>query len=159
MVVVWARDADDGKVKAFVVEKDDDGTYPDGYTAELITGKIGKRAVWQPDITLSDVRVPRGNKLAEAPSFRDVARVLHGDPRRRRLGVARPRRRRLRDRRSTTPDTRKQFGKPIASYQLVQAKLAEHARRDHRRCSCCCFRMAQLQEQGRLTGPMARWRR
>ena len=76
VVVVWARDTDDGKVKAIVVEKNLDGTYPDGYTAELITGKIGKRAVWQPDVTLRDVRVPRDNKLAEAHSFRDASRVL-----------------------------------------------------------------------------------
>ena len=53
-----------------------DGTYPDGYTTELITGKIGKRAVWQPDVTLRDVRVPVDNKLAEAHSFRDATRVL-----------------------------------------------------------------------------------
>ncbi len=56
VIVVWARDTHDGKVKAIVVEKNPDGTYPDGYTAELITGKIGKRAVWQPDVTLRDVR-------------------------------------------------------------------------------------------------------
>ena len=37
-----------------IVEKNPDGTYPDGYRAELITGKIGKRAVWQPDVTLRD---------------------------------------------------------------------------------------------------------
>jgi glutaryl-CoA dehydrogenase len=43
VVVVWARDVEDGRVKAFVVEKNPDGTYPNGYTAELITGKIGKR--------------------------------------------------------------------------------------------------------------------
>ena len=76
VIVVWARDTDDGKVKAIVVEKNLDGTYPDGYTTELITGKIGKRAVWQPDVTLREVRVPIDNKLAEAQSFRDATRVL-----------------------------------------------------------------------------------
>src|SRR5688572_31200722 len=78
VIVVWARDTDDGKVKAIVVEKNADGTYPDGYTAELITGKIGKRAVWQPDVTLNDVRVPLDNKLAESQSFRDATQVLAG---------------------------------------------------------------------------------
>ena len=76
VVVVWARDVEDERVKAFVVEKNPNGTHPDGYTAELITGKIGKRAVWQPDVTLADVRVPADNKLAEANSFRDASRVL-----------------------------------------------------------------------------------
>ncbi len=45
VVVVWARDNADGRVKAIVVEKNPDGSHPDGYTTELITGKIGKRAV------------------------------------------------------------------------------------------------------------------
>jgi glutaryl-CoA dehydrogenase len=56
VIVVWARDVEDGRVKAIVMEKNPDGTYPDGYTTELITGKIGKRAVWQPDVLLRDVR-------------------------------------------------------------------------------------------------------
>jgi glutaryl-CoA dehydrogenase len=76
VIVVWARDVECGKVKAIVVEKNADGTYPDGYTAKLITGKLGKRAVWQPDITLDNVRVPLDNKLAQAQSFRDATRVL-----------------------------------------------------------------------------------
>ncbi len=76
VIVVWARDVDDGKVKAIVVEKTADGTYPDGYTAELITGKLGKRAVWQPDVTLDNVRVPLDNKLTQSQSFRDATRVL-----------------------------------------------------------------------------------
>ena len=76
VIVVWARDTEDGRVKAIVVEKNPDGSYPDGYTAELITGKIGKRAMWQPDVALRDVRVPLANKLAEAHSFRDARRVL-----------------------------------------------------------------------------------
>ena len=81
LVIVWARDVADGKVKGFVVEKAEAALeattgYPEGYSAELITGKIGKRAIWQPDITLNNVRVPAENKLAEANSFRDVSRVL-----------------------------------------------------------------------------------
>src|SRR5919198_2642545 len=58
VVIVWARDVEDGKVKALVVEKNTDGTYPEGYSAEIITGKIGKRAVWQADVVLREVRVP-----------------------------------------------------------------------------------------------------
>jgi glutaryl-CoA dehydrogenase len=81
VVIVWARDIADGKVKGFVVEKAETALeattgYPEGYSAELITGKIGKRAIWQPDITLNNVLVPAENKLAEANSFRDVSRVL-----------------------------------------------------------------------------------
>ncbi len=50
--------------------------------------------------------------------------------------------------------TRHQFGKPIASYQLVQAKLAEMVT-EITGMQLFCFRMAQLQEQGRWTGQMA----
>ena len=47
-----------------------------------------------------------------------------------------------------------QFGKPIASFQLVQAKLAEMLA-EITGMQLYCFRMAQLQEQGRWTGQMA----
>jgi glutaryl-CoA dehydrogenase len=58
VTIVWARDAA-GDVGAYLVEK---GT--SGFDASaLITGKIGKRAVWQPDVTLVDVRVQAENKL------------------------------------------------------------------------------------------------
>ena len=112
VVVIWARDEDDGRVKAFVVEKNDDGTYPDGYTTELITGKIGKRAVWQPDVLLHDVRVPADNKLAGAHSFHDATRVLTAT----RSGAAwespGPRHRRLRDRAGVRAGTRSSSASP-----------------------------------------------
>jgi glutaryl-CoA dehydrogenase len=153
VIVVWARDTGDGRVKAIVVEKNPDGTYPDGYTAELITGKLGKRAVWQPDITLTDVRVPLDNKLAGSQSFRDATQVLartRGSAAWESLGHAIA----AYDIALNYAKTRVQFGKPIASYQLVQAKLAEMVT-EITGMQLFCFRMAQLQEQGRWTGQMA----
>jgi glutaryl-CoA dehydrogenase len=153
VVVVWARDVDDGKVKAIVVEKDPDGSYPDGYTAEVITGKIGKRAVWQPDVTLRDVRVPVDNKLAEAHSFRDASRVLtptRGGAAWESLGHATA----AYEIALAYAKERIQFGRPIASFQLVQHKLATMLA-EITAMQLYCFRMAQLQEQGRFTGPMA----
>ena len=153
VIVVWARDTDDGKVKAIVVEKNADGTYPDGYTAELITGKIGKRAVWQPDVTLRNVRVPLENKLAGANSFRDATRVLtatRGGAAWESLGHAIA----AYEIALNYAQTRIQFGKPIASFQLVQHKLAGMLA-EITSMQLYCFRMAQLQEQGRWTGPMA----
>jgi glutaryl-CoA dehydrogenase len=153
VIVVWARDTEDGRVKAIVVEKNPDGSYPDGYTAELITGKIGKRAVWQPDVALRDVRVPLSNKLAEAHSFRDASRVLaatRGGAAWEALGHA-----------VATYEIaldyakhREQFGRPIAAFQLVQHQLAGMLA-EITAMQLYCFRMAQLQEQGRWTGPMA----
>jgi glutaryl-CoA dehydrogenase len=153
VIVVWARDTDDGEVKAIVVEKNPDGTYPDGYAADLITGKIGKRAVWQPDVTLRDVRVPLDNKLAESRSFRDATRVLtatRGSAAWESLGHATAAYEIALD----YAKTRNQFGRPIAGFQLVQAKLAEMLT-EVTGMQLYCFRMAQLQQQGRWTGPMA----
>jgi len=153
VVVVWARDVQDERVKAFVVEKNPDGTHPDGYTAELITGKIGKRAVWQPDVTLRDVRVPADNKLADANSFRDASRVLtatRGGAAWESLGHAVAAYEIALD----YARERVQFGKPIASFQLVQHKLAGMLS-EVTAMELYCVRMAELQEQGRWTGPMA----
>jgi glutaryl-CoA dehydrogenase len=153
VVVVWARDTDDGRVKAVVVEKGTDGAYPDGYTAEVITGKIGKRAVWQPDVTLRDVRVPRDNQLAEAHSFRDATRVLtatRGGAAWESLGHAVA----SYEIALEYAKTREQFGRPIAGFQLVQHTLAGMLA-EITGMQLYCLRMAQLQEQGRWTGPMA----
>ncbi|MGD9531726.1 MAG: acyl-CoA dehydrogenase family protein, partial [Pseudonocardia sp.] len=49
---------------------------------------------------------------------------------------------------------REQFGKPIAGFQLVQHKLAGMLA-EVTSMQLYCFRMAQLQEEGRFTGPMA----
>lgn len=153
VIVVWARDTEDGKVKAVVVEKNDDGTYPDGYSAELLTGKLGKRAVWQPDITMTDVRVPLDNKLAHSQSFRDATRVLgrtRGSAAWESLGHALA----AYDIALAYAKNRHQFGRPIAGFQLVQAKLAEMVT-EITGMQLFCHRMAQLQEQGRWTGHMA----
>jgi glutaryl-CoA dehydrogenase len=153
VVVVWARDVEDGRVKAFVVEKDPDGTHPDGYTTELITGKMGKRAVWQPDVTLRGVRVPADNKLADANSFRDASRVLattRGGAAWESLGHAVAAYEIALD----YAQERIQFGRPIASFQLVQHQLAGMLA-EVTAMELYCFRMAELQEQGRWTGPMA----
>jgi glutaryl-CoA dehydrogenase len=153
VIVVWARDTDDGRVKAFVVEKQPDGSYPDGYSTELITGKMGKRAVWQPDVLLRDVRVPADNKLAGAHSFRDATRVLtatRGGAAWESLGHAVAAYEIALD----YAKARTQFGRPIASFQLVQHKLATMLA-EITSMQLYCVRMAQLQEQGRFTGPMA----
>src|SRR5690348_18151900 len=71
LVVVWARNTEDGQVNGFVVEKG-----CPGYHARVIEGKVSLRAVSQSDISLEDVRVPAENRLPSARSFRDTSRVL-----------------------------------------------------------------------------------
>jgi glutaryl-CoA dehydrogenase len=153
VVIVWARDAEDGEVKAFVVEKNADGTYPEGYSAKVITGKVGKRAVWQADVVLRDVRVPLENKIEGANSFRDASTVLtstRGGASWESLGHAIA----AYEIALTYAQQREQFGKPIAGFQLVQNKLANMLS-EITAMQLLCFRMAQLQEQGKITSPMA----
>ena len=153
VVVIWARDVSDGRVKAVVLEKNPDGSYPDGYSTELITGKIGKRAVWQPDVVLREVRVPLENKLADAESFRAATRVLtatRGGAAWESLGHAIA----AYEIALAYAQERVQFGKPIAGFQLVQHKLAGMLA-EITSMQLYCFRMAELQEQGKWTGPMA----
>ena len=153
VIVIWARDEDDSAVKGFIMEKRDDGSYPDGYETELITGKMGKRAVWQPDVRLRDVRVPAANKLAGANSFKDVTTVLtatRGGAAWECLGHALA----AYESAVSYAGQREQFGRPIASFQLVQSKLAGMLA-EVTAMQLICFRVAELQTQGRLTGPMA----
>lgn len=153
VVVLWARDTADGKVKAFIIEKDDNGRYPEGYRAEVITGKIGKRAILQPDITLEDVRVPEENLLAGSTSFRDASTVLA----RTRSGAsweATGHAMAAYEIAVKYAGERVQFGKPIAAHQIVQQRLAKMLA-EITAMQLMCFRLAELQEQGELTGPMA----
>jgi glutaryl-CoA dehydrogenase len=153
IVIIWARDTEDGQVKGFVIEKDDDGNHPEGYSTELITGKMGKRAVWQPDIKLEDVRIPAENKLEGANSFKDTNRVLTAT----RSGVAWEaigHAIAAYEAALQYSKERVQFGKPIASFQLIQNKLSNMLA-EITNMQLMCHRLAQLQEQGKMTGPQA----
>ncbi|WP_214414116.1 acyl-CoA dehydrogenase family protein [Sphaerisporangium fuscum] len=117
LVVVWARDVADGRVKGFVVEKG-----APGFTTSKIEGKIALRSVQNADIRLDDVRVREEDRLQRVNGFRDVANVL----RRTRGGVAwqalgvsvRAYELALR-----YAGEREQFGRPIAGFQMIQDLL------------------------------------
>jgi glutaryl-CoA dehydrogenase len=148
LVIIWARDAD-GDVGAYVVEKD----APGFDSSRVIGGKIGKRAVWQAEIALSDVRVPKDNKLAGARTFADATRVLdqtRGGAAWECVGHAMA----AVEAAVTYAAEREQFGQPIAGFQLVQAKLATMVA-ETTAMQLVCFRLAQLQESGEATGAMS----
>ena len=97
--------------------------------------------------------MPEANRLANANGFRDVSRVLtatRGGASWEAAGHAVA----AYEAALTYATNRQQFGKPIAAYQLVQNKLANMLA-ETTTIQLMCFRMAQLQEQGKLTGPMA----
>ncbi len=147
VVIVWARD-DDGQVGGFIVPK---GT--PGFKAEVITGKISKRAVWQTDITLEGVRVPAENRLALSRGFKDTSKVLTAT----RYGVAWEaigHAIAAYEFTLTYAKERVQFGKPLAGFQLIQNKLARMVA-DITSMQLLCLRLSQLLAEGRMSPGMA----
>jgi glutaryl-CoA dehydrogenase len=117
VVVVWARDVADGQVKGFLVEKGSPG-----YNARVIEGKASLRALWQADIDLDGVVVPAANLLPAATSFKAAGRVLKATRAScawSALGHAVA----GYDAALTYASQRKQFGKALVSFQIVQEKL------------------------------------
>ncbi|MFD9936041.1 acyl-CoA dehydrogenase family protein [Streptomyces massasporeus] len=118
-VVVWARDVDDNHVKGFVVEK---GT--PGFDPVKIRNKLAFRIVENAEITLTDVRVPEANRLQNINSFRDVAEILRAT----RAGVAWQALGVMAGAYELALDyarERRQFGRPIGGFQLVQDLLVK----------------------------------
>lgn len=117
IVVIWARDVDDKKVKGFIVE-----TNTPGFKATKMEGKIALRITQNAEIKLDNVVVPESRRLQLANSFADTARVLSAT----RAGVAWI---------AVGCATgayehalkyameRIQFGKKLAEFQMIQQKL------------------------------------
>lgn len=118
-VVIYARDEADNQVKGFLVD-----TKSAGYTATKIENKISLRTVQNADIVLDNVVVPDFFKLANANSFRDTNKVLKVT----RLGVAWQavgQQLAAFDVARRYAVERTQFGRPLASFQLVQNQLVQ----------------------------------
>ncbi|WP_258805393.1 acyl-CoA dehydrogenase family protein [Pseudarthrobacter sp. NS4] len=116
-VVVYARDVEDNQVKGFLVD-----TKLAGFSATKIENKISLRTVQNADITLDNVVVPDFFKLEHANSFRDVNKVLKVT----RLGVAWQavgQQLAAFDVARRYAVERHQFGRPLASFQLIQSQL------------------------------------
>src|SRR5882724_9561501 len=143
--VIWARDVADNQVKAFIVENK---TTP-GFSVEKIHGKIALKVVQNGLITLKDVRVPEENHLQAGLSFRDTARVLKmtrylvgWEATGCQMGAY--------EHALKYAQQRLQFGKPIASFQLIQDLLAKMIS-NITACQCLVVRMAQLDAEGKMT--------
>ncbi len=118
-VVVFARDIVDNQVKGFLVD-----TSLPGFRASKIENKISLRTVQNADITLENVVVPDFFKLAHANSFRDTNKVLKVT----RLSVAWQavgQQLAAFDVARRYAVERMQFGRPLASFQLVQQQLVQ----------------------------------
>ncbi|WP_284752649.1 acyl-CoA dehydrogenase family protein [Arthrobacter sp. efr-133-R2A-120] len=118
-VAIFARDLGDDQVKGFLVD-----TSLPGFKASKIENKISLRTVQNADITLENVVVPDFFKLANANSFRDTNKVLKVT----RLSVAWQavgQQLAAFDVARRYAVERMQFGRPLASFQLVQQQLVQ----------------------------------
>lgn len=149
LLIIWARD-ENGEFGGFVIENPQQ---TEGLTIRDITGKIGKRAVLNADITLENVRVPAENRLAKPRSFRDTAKVLGLG----RFGVsweAAGVATGAFEHALRYAKQREQFGKPIASYQLIQQKLVEMAT-EVTAMQLICLQLTQLLAVDQVTEGIA----
>jgi glutaryl-CoA dehydrogenase len=148
VVVVWARDTEDGQVKGFLVE------LPiAGYEASVIEGKASVRAIWNAQIRLDGVRVPAENRLPGARSFKDTGRVLAATRTTcawAALGHAVA----GYDAALAYTRARQQFGKPLAGFQIVQQKLVRMLA-EITAMQLYCLRVGRLTEEERLSDTIA----
>jgi glutaryl-CoA dehydrogenase len=143
LTIIWARDVADGQVKGFIVENN-----TPGFKADKIQNKMALRVVQNALITLTNCRVPEENRLQLDMSFRDTARVLRmtrafvaweavGCA----IGAY--------EHALAYAQTREQFGKPIAKFQLIQDLLVKMLG-NITASLCMVVRLSQLQDEGKL---------
>ncbi len=141
VAVVWAQS--EGGVRGFLVER---GT--PGFSAHDIEGKLSLRASVTSELVLDEVRLPDASVLPEAHGLSgplaclDEARygICWGV-----LGAARA----CLEAAIEYAKTRQAFGRPIAGFQLTQAKLAEMATRLVQG-RLVAHRLGTLKDAGRL---------
>lgn len=143
ITIIWARDLEDNQVKGFIVKKGNPG-----FGAEKMEDKMALRTVQNALITLSNCEVPESDRLQEANSFRDTAKVL----RMTRAGVAWQAvgcARGAYELALAYTNKRIQFGRPIASFQLVQDLLVTMLG-DLTAMQTMVFRLSEMQDKGEL---------
>jgi glutaryl-CoA dehydrogenase len=116
-MLVWARDEADGSVRGFIV----DATLP-GVTRTRIENKIALRTVQNADIVFDDVRVAEADRFAGISSFDQTNELLRGS----RIMVAWQtvgQQLAAFDVARQYAVERRQFGRPLAQFQLVQQQL------------------------------------
>jgi len=117
VAVIWAKS--DTGVRGFVVP-----TSSPGFSVREVTGKLSLRASLTGEITLDGVRLPHDAVLPGVTGLRGPLSCLTEA----RFGIIWGATGALRDSLSTALEyasTRVQFGRPIAGFQLTQAKFAD----------------------------------
>jgi glutaryl-CoA dehydrogenase len=143
VTIIWARDVADDQVKGFIVENK-----TPGFKADKIQNKMALRVVQNALITLDNCRVPEENRLQGALTFRDTARVLRmtrAFVAWEAVGCAMG----AYENALAYAQTREQFGKPIAKFQLIQDLLVKMLG-NITASLCMVVRLSELQDEGKL---------
>lgn len=143
VTIIWARDETSNQVKGFLVRKENPG-----FKAEKIKGKMALRIVQNAQITLTNCKIPEADRLQNANSFRDTAKVLKMT----RAGVAWQAvgcARGAYENALKYTQKREQFGRPISSFQLIQNHLVEMLS-NLTAMQTLVFRLSEMQDQGTL---------
>ncbi|MDI3497950.1 acyl-CoA dehydrogenase [Archaeoglobus sp.] len=144
IAVVWARDVEDGKIKGFIVEKG-----MKGFQQYALKKKGSMRAGGVGEIGLVNCRVPEENRLPNARGLRAPLSCLDQA----RYGISWGAIGAAMDCYETALNytkERKQFGAPLAAYQLVQEKLVKMLI-EITKGQLLCWRLGKLMDEGKAT--------
>ena len=143
VAVVWAKD-EEGIIRGFLLEKG-----MDGFTSSDIHGKLSLRASITSELSMANVRVPDSSRLPNIEGLRGPLSCLTQA----RYGIAWGMIGAATDCYNVSLKyslERKQFSKPIASYQLTQSKLAEMLTRITEG-QLMVYRLGRLKDLGKMT--------
>jgi glutaryl-CoA dehydrogenase len=141
VAIVWAK-VDEG-ITGFLVEK---GT--PGFSTRDIHGKFSMRASITSELIFEDVRIPKTAHLEKARGLKGPLGCLTQA----RYGIAWGAIGAARSCFNCALDytkSRKQFTRPLAGYQLVQAKLVKMLN-EITKAQMVCLRLAHLKDQGKM---------
>ncbi len=143
IAVVWAKD-EEGTIRGMVVEAGSEG-----YSAPETHGKYSLRASVTGELVFDNVKVPKENLFPEVKGLRGPLSCLNSA----RYGIAWGAVGAAMDCYDAAlrySIERKQFGKPIAGFQLQQKKLAE-ALTEITKAQLLLWRLGNLRNQGKAT--------
>ena len=143
VALVWARD-EEGIVRGFLLEKG-----MDGFSSSDIHGKLSLRASVTSELSMDNVRVQDSSRLPNIEGLKGPLSCLTQA----RYGIAWGMVGASVDCYNTALNyakERKQFSKPIAGYQLTQAKLADMVT-SITESQLLVYRLGRLKDKGKMT--------
>jgi len=145
LAIVWAKL--DGKIRGFIVEKDDSG-----FSAPLMKGKHSLRASITSELVFQDCRIPKNRILPEVQGLKGPLSCLTQA----RFGITWGSLGAAMSCYHSSVDyskSRIMFGKPIASFQLVQNKIAWMLR-EITKGQLLAYHLGRAKDEGKSTPEM-----